>query len=85
VWDSILRRIDAVAAYVPGYRLTAEPQFDDPTPERSRNARVAAFSRSRGNGKYLPAYAGILDIMTAAVARVGELRRPKTTLGRKRT
>jgi acetaldehyde dehydrogenase len=73
VRDSIMQMIDDVAAYVPGYRLTAEPQFDEPRPEWNGNGRVATFLEVEGNGDYLPPYAGNLDIMTAAAARVGEL------------
>jgi acetaldehyde dehydrogenase len=62
-----------VARYVPGYTLRTEPQFDDPRPEWDGNGRVAVFLEVRGNGDYLPDWAGNLDIMTAAAARVGEL------------
>jgi len=58
---------------VPGYTLRAEPQFDDPRPDWRGNGRVAVFLEVKGNGDYLPPYAGNLDIMTAAAARVGEL------------
>jgi acetaldehyde dehydrogenase len=53
-----------VQTYVPGYRLTADPQFDP--------GRVAIFVEVEGAGDYFPPYAGNLDIMTAAAARVGE-------------
>ncbi|MGH3713165.1 MAG: acetaldehyde dehydrogenase (acetylating) [Micromonosporaceae bacterium] len=59
-----------VAEYVPGYRLLSEPQFDDPV--GAAPARVSIFVEVAGAGDFLPAYAGNLDIMTAAAARVGE-------------
>lgn len=62
-----------VQQYVPGYTLRAEPQFDEPRQSWSGNGRVAMFLEVRGNGDYLPDYAGNLDVMTAAAARVGEL------------
>jgi len=62
-----------VARYVPGYTLRAEPQFDPPAQDWSGWARVAVFLEVKGNGDYLPPWAGNLDIMTAAAARVGEL------------
>ena len=65
--------VAAVQEYVPGYTLRADPQFDDPRPDWSGNARVALFLEVKGNGDYLPPYAGNLDIMTAAAAQVGEL------------
>ncbi|AXB43078.1 acetaldehyde dehydrogenase (acetylating) [Amycolatopsis albispora] len=71
--DSIHEIVRAVGEYVPGYTLTAEPQFDDPRPGWEDRARVAVFLEVAGNGDYLPRYAGNLDIMTAAAARVGEL------------
>ncbi len=61
-----------VAAYVPGYRLRAEPQFDDPGPMSGGHARVAVFVEVEGAGDFLPPFAGNLDIMTAAATRVGE-------------
>lgn len=70
---SVTRMVEAVAVYVPGYALRADPQFDDPREGWSGQARVAVFLEVRGNGDYLPPYAGNLDIMTAAAARVGEL------------
>jgi acetaldehyde dehydrogenase len=70
---SVHEMVAAVQEYVPGYSLRAEPQFDDPRPDWGGNARVALFLEVKGNGDYLPDYAGNLDIMTAAAARVGEL------------
>jgi acetaldehyde dehydrogenase len=60
-----IRAMEAdVQVYVPGYRLTADPQFDA--------GRVAIFLEVEGAGDYFPTYAGNLDIMTAAATRVGE-------------
>jgi acetaldehyde dehydrogenase len=73
VTASIHAMIDTVRSYVPGYTLRAEPQYD-PADERWRGmARVGVFLEVRGRGDYLPEYAGNLDIITAAAARVGDL------------
>ncbi|MBB3051096.1 acetaldehyde dehydrogenase [Prauserella isguenensis] len=73
VAQSIHDTVRRVQEYVPGYTLKAEPQFDDPRPDWNGRARVGVFLEVAGGGDYLPAYAGNLDIMTAAAARVGEL------------
>ncbi|HEX3963213.1 MAG TPA: acetaldehyde dehydrogenase (acetylating) [Trebonia sp.] len=70
---SIDKRVEEVRQYVPGYALRAEPQYDEPRDTWNGMARVAVFLEVRGNGDYLPPWAGNLDIMTAAAARVGEL------------
>src|SRR6202044_2295039 len=69
---SINKMVAEVQQYVPGYKLRVEPQFDEPRDTWKGMARVAAFLEVRGNGDYLPPWAGNLDIMTAAAARVGE-------------
>lgn len=69
---SIHRMVERVAEYVPGYALRAEPQFDDPRADWGGQSRVAVFLEVKGNGDYLPPWAGNLDIMTAAAARTGE-------------
>jgi acetaldehyde dehydrogenase len=73
IMESVLAMVAEVAGYVPGYTLRADPQFDMPGEERPGWARVALFLEVRGNGDYLPPWAGNLDIMTAAAARVGDL------------
>jgi acetaldehyde dehydrogenase len=73
ITSSVHAMVAEVARYVPGYRLRADPQFDPPADDWSGWARVALFLEVRGNGDYLPDWAGNLDIMTAAAARVGEL------------
>jgi acetaldehyde dehydrogenase len=68
---SVEAMVDEVAGYVPGYRLRVPPQFADD--------RVSIFLEVEGRGDFLPAYAGNLDIMTAAAVRVGEeLARART-------
>ncbi|MCF7550641.1 acetaldehyde dehydrogenase (acetylating) [Pseudonocardia sp. WMMC193] len=73
VTASVHELVAEVQQYVPGYTLRAEPQFDEPRDEWDGHARVGVFLEVKGNADYLPAYAGNLDIMTAAAARVGEL------------
>jgi acetaldehyde dehydrogenase len=70
---SIEQMVAEVRRYVPGYTLRADPQFDEPREGWNGRARVGVFLEVRGNGDYLPPWAGNLDIMTAAAARVGEL------------
>ncbi|MGQ4715425.1 acetaldehyde dehydrogenase (acetylating) [Streptomyces anulatus] len=76
----------AVAAYVPGYRLKQEPQFrtlaaDDPLVRLGRGARllVSVYLEVEGAAHYLPAYAGNLDIMTAAALRTAERLAERST------
>jgi acetaldehyde dehydrogenase len=71
--ESIFAMVAEVQRYVPGYRLRSDPQFDDPNPLWHGNGRVGVFLEVRGNGDYLPEWAGNLDIMTAAAVRAGEL------------
>jgi acetaldehyde dehydrogenase len=75
VTRSILDMVDEVARYVPGYRLKADPVFEYDgyvTPGGTVPARVVALLEVEGAGDFLPTFAGNLDIMTAAAARVGE-------------
>jgi acetaldehyde dehydrogenase len=72
VADSIHDMAQAVSAYVPGYRLRVEPQFDPASKATNGWARVAILLDVEGAGDTFPPYAGNLDIMTAAATRVGE-------------
>lgn len=65
ITESILSMIEAVQAYVPGYRLKNGPVFD--------GRRVSVFLEVAGLGDYLPAYAGNLDIMTASALRTADM------------
>jgi len=70
--DSVHEMVTDIAGYVPGYRLLAPPQFDEPSAATGGQARVSIFVEVAGAGDFLPPYAGNLDIMTAAATRVGE-------------
>jgi acetaldehyde dehydrogenase len=61
---AVRNAVSHVAAYVPGYRLVAEPLVAD--------GLLTAFVEVEGAGDYLPSYAGNLDIMTSAAVRVAE-------------
>ncbi|MBJ8340289.1 acetaldehyde dehydrogenase (acetylating) [Antrihabitans sp. YC3-6] len=71
ITESVHRMVAAVQDYVPGYRLLNEPQFDPPSVVSGGLAKVSIFVEVEGAGDYLPPYAGNLDIMTAAAAKVG--------------
>ena len=73
VLESVHGMVERVREYVPGYGLKAEPQFDPPRDIWNGRARVAIFLQVKGRGDYLPDYAGNLDIITAAAARIGEV------------
>jgi acetaldehyde dehydrogenase len=73
VAESVVRMVDQVKAYVPGYALRADPQFDSPRESWGGLGRVGVLLEVAGSGDYLPSWAGNLDIMTAAAARVGAL------------
>jgi acetaldehyde dehydrogenase len=75
VVESVLAMEAEVQAYVPGYRLKAEPVIETEvyaTPGGVVPARVVILLEVEGAGDYFPSYAGNLDIMTAAAIRVGE-------------
>jgi acetaldehyde dehydrogenase len=83
VEQQVLAMVDAVATYVPGYRLKQPVQFrrleigDHATelvdPHDGHPCwQVSIYLEVEGAAHYLPAYAGNLDIMTSAALRVGE-------------
>jgi acetaldehyde dehydrogenase len=73
VLESIHAMVRTVQEYVPGYHLRADPQFDPARATWRDQARVFVPIEVKGRGDYLPDYAGNLDIITAAAARVGDL------------
>ena len=73
--ESIHRMVADVQAYVPGYRLKQEVQFErfgSNNPVRIpglgtfEGIKTSVFLEVEGAAHYLPAYAGNLDIMTSA-------------------
>ena len=72
---SVKDMVDDIKGYVPGYRLKQEVQFERfgpnnplrmPGMEPVEGIKVSVFLEVEGAAHYLPAYAGNLDIMTAA-------------------
>ncbi|WP_018296631.1 acetaldehyde dehydrogenase (acetylating) [Corynebacterium lubricantis] len=70
--DAIAKRVEEVQAYVPGYHLTAEPQFDEARDDWNGWARVTILIQVRGAADYLPDYAGNLDIITSAAVATAD-------------
>jgi acetaldehyde dehydrogenase len=79
---SVEAMVGRVQAYVPGYRLKQELQFErfgDNNPltipglGRFTGIKTMILLEVEGAGDYLPPYSGNLDIMTAAAKATGEL------------
>ncbi|PZU00297.1 MAG: acetaldehyde dehydrogenase (acetylating) [Brevundimonas sp.] len=88
---SIEAMVRKVQAYVPGYRLKQEVQFErfgdnDPVhiPGLGDFAglKTSVYLEVEGAGDYLPPYAGNLDIMTAAAKATGDLMAARLQAGR---
>ena len=56
--------VNKIRQYVPGYRLTLGPIFE--------NGRLTVMNEVEGSGDYLPKYAGNLDIINCAAIAVAE-------------
>jgi acetaldehyde dehydrogenase len=83
---SVEAMVREVQAYVPGYRLKQQVQFEHigsnrplRIPEMAETGRteftglkVTVFLEVEGAAHYLPAYAGNLDIMTSAALKTAE-------------
>ncbi|BCD86998.1 acetaldehyde dehydrogenase [Pseudomonas solani] len=78
---SIEEMVAAVQAYVPGYRLKQQVQFEVipesaplPLPGHGRfsGLKTSVFLEVEGAAHYLPSYAGNLDIMTSAALATAE-------------
>jgi acetaldehyde dehydrogenase len=67
---SVERRVAEVAEYVPGYRCKSIV-VDEQDTRWGRVPVVIALLEVEGAGDFLAPYAGNLDIMTAAAARIG--------------
>jgi len=79
---SIEAMVASVQAYVPGYRLKQEVQFDVIDPSKPLNVpglgpmhglKTSVFLEVEGAAHYLPSYAGNLDIMTSAALACGDM------------
>ncbi|MDT4786081.1 Acetaldehyde dehydrogenase [compost metagenome] len=78
---SIAQMVQAVQAYVPGYRLKQRVQFERIPASAPLNVpgigpasglKTTVFLEVEGAAHYLPAYAGNLDIMTSAALACAE-------------
>jgi len=68
--------VKRVQAYVPGYRLKQDVQFEPVSgfggATGANSTKVSIFLEVEGAGHYLPTYAGNLDIMTSAALATAE-------------
>lgn len=64
LYSALTKMEQAVQQYVPGYRLKTRPFIEE--------NRISIFLEVAGAADYLPAYAGNLDIITAAAIKIAE-------------
>ena len=85
---SVEAMVAKVQAYVPGYRLKQQVQFERVGDNRPLHIpglgeftgiKTSIFLEVEGAGDYLPPYSGNLDIMTAAAKATGELLAARRT------
>ena len=88
---SIEAMVKNVQAYVPGYRLKQEVQFERfgdnnklkiPGRGEFTGLKTMILLEVEGAGDYLPSYSGNLDIMTAAAKATGELLAQRILAGK---
>src|SRR5260370_3295145 len=81
---SINDRVKRVQAYVPGYRLKQDVQFEPVSgfggATGANSTKVSIFLEVEGAGHYLPTYAGNLDIMTSTALATAERLASQITL-----
>ncbi|MDT7531345.1 acetaldehyde dehydrogenase (acetylating) [Sphingopyxis sp. SE2] len=91
---SVEAMVKKVQAYVPGYRLKQEVQFERfgdnnklkiPGRGEFTGIKTMILLEVEGAGDYLPPYSGNLDIMTAAAKATGELLAQRIREGKKVT
>lgn len=64
LYNALVKMEQEVQQYVPGYRLKSRPFVEE--------NRISIFLEVAGAADYLPAYAGNLDIITAAAVKIAE-------------
>lgn len=78
---AIIKQVEAVKAYVPGYKLKQAVQFEKIPVEDAHlypglgdkaGLKISVFIEVEGAAHYLPSYAGNLDIMTSAALACAE-------------
>lgn len=62
--EPIKRMVQKIKSYVPGYHMVFDPIFE--------NGKIMVMIKVRGQGDYLPSYAGNLDIINCAAIAMAE-------------